>query len=841
MIRYFLRALRTQLTTGRSLFLLTVLGVALGIASVLSIQIINRSALAAFRGSVQAVSGDADLSVLPRTPALADSLFPMVLADPGVVAAWPLYEVQVAVRGREQFFLDVVGVDFFAPLTLPWSGPASAVTDALAIPGWTAVTPSLARELGLRRGSRIEVSSGSRRVSLTVGALVDFQRLTPLASRRLAVMDLAQAQGLLGSRDELSQIDVRLVPGEAPAAAASRLRARLGSAVDVLTPEQREQRAEGLMRAFRLNISALSLISLVVGFFLVHSATQASLVRRRVEFGVLRAGGATRAQVLTLILLEVGLLGLFGVAVGLPLGYLAARANIHAVSATISNLYLLGEIERLDVPPWLWAMSAALGLLGTGLGALGPALDLSRTQVRDLLAAITLHERAGAAAPRLLGAAVVLLAATGIWFVLWGHAWQPAGFALAVALLLAVPLATPWLVQRLAGRLRIRRFGFAYSLRSLATRLQTTSFAASSLAIAVAMLVGITVMVASFRRTLTVWVTSTLRADVYVTTRSWRGAGPQGTLDSGLVAGIEAMPGVRYVDRLRGFLAWTGERRISLSGLDFGLPEGETRFPLLAGETASVLRAVRDSGAVIITEPLARKAGLWPGDSLEVSTPRGPRRLAIAGVSYDYSSENGGAAMDLSTFERFFGPGPINSLGLYLAPGLDPEAFVDRLRARFPGAPLNLRSNRGLREQVLKVFDETFAVTHLLQGMALLVAATGITLTLLVLARERAPELAVYRAIGARRRQIFRHFLGKGLGIGVFGLALGLAAGSVLAAILILVINRAYFGWTIQVHWPWDQLATAAATILAAAVVASLYPAARASRTPAAQLARDDL
>jgi len=429
----------------------------------------------------------------------------------------------------------------------------------------------------------------------------------------------------------------------------------------------------------------------------------------------------------------------------------------------------------------------------------------------------------------------------GLWFTAWGRLWQPAGFVLAVALLLAVPLATPWLVHRAAGRLRIRRFGLAYSLRSLATRLQTTSFAASSLAIAVAMLVGITVMVASFRRTLNAWVSSTLRADVYVTTRSWRGAGPEGTLDSALADAIAAMPGVRYVDRLRGFQAWTGERRIDLSGVDFGLPEGEARFPLVAGTTAEALRAVRDSGAVIISEPLARKAHLWPGDSLAVSTPAGEQRLRIAGVSYDYSSENGGAAMDLTTFARLFGPGPINSLGLYLANGEDPEAFVDRLRARFPDAPLNLRSNRGLRTQVLRVFDETFAVTRLLQGMALLVAATGITLTLLVLARERAPELAVYRAIGAWRRQIFRHFVGKGLGIGAFGLALGLAAGSVLAAILILVINRAYFGWTIRVHWPWNELATAALTILGAAVVASLYPAARASRTPASQLARDDL
>jgi len=196
--------------------------------------------------------------------------------------------------------------------------------------------------------------------------------------------------------------------------------------------------------------------------------------------------------------------------------------------------------------------------------------------------------------------------------------------------------------------------------------------------------------------------------------------------------------------------------------------------------------------------------------------------------------------MDLRTMADAFGPGPVNSVALYLLPGADPDAVADRIRARFPGAPLNLRSNRSLRAEVLRIFDQTFAVTRLLQVMALLVAATGITLTLLILARERRGELALYRALGAHRRQVFGFFVGKGLGIGVAGLALGLAGGAALAAVLIYLINRAYFGWTIQVAWPWSSLASAAATIVAAAVAASVYPALAASRAPAGQLSRDD-
>ena len=195
----------------------------------------------------------------------------------------------------------------------------------------------------------------------------------------------------------------------------------------------------------------------------------------------------------------------------------------------------------------------------------------------------------------------------------------------------------------------------------------------------------------------------------------------------------------------------------------------------------------------------------------------------------------------LETMERLFGPGPVHSVALYLKPGADTGETVDRLRAAHAGDSLLFRSNRKLRQEVMEIFDQTFAVTRLLQGTSLLIAVAGIIMTLLVLAREESAELALYRSLGARRSQLFRIFVGKGLGMGVAGLILGLAGGVVLAAILVFVINRAYFGWTIQVHWPWGTVLAQSATILAAAVLASLYPALAASRTPATQLSREDL
>jgi putative ABC transport system permease protein len=239
--------------------------------------------------------------------------------------------------------------------------------------------------------------------------------------------------------------------------------------------------------------------------------------------------------------------------------------------------------------------------------------------------------------------------------------------------------------------------------------------------------------------------------------------------------------------------------------------------------------------------PLSRKAGLGVGDVLRVFGPSGEVSFPIAGVSYDYGNEAGGAAVHLSVLESAFGPGSVNNVALYLEEGIEPDLFADGLKARYAELPLVIRSQRALRDQVFEVFDQTFAVARLLQAISLLVAVCGVTLTLIVLARERISELALYRALGARRRQIFRVFLGKGLGMSLFGLAMGAGGGLALALILILIINRVYFGWTIAFHWPWAALVEQALTIVAASVLASLYPAVRASRTPATELSLENL
>jgi putative ABC transport system permease protein len=280
-----------------------------------------------------------------------------------------------------------------------------------------------------------------------------------------------------------------------------------------------------------------------------------------------------------------------------------------------------------------------------------------------------------------------------------------------------------------------------------------------------------------------------------------------------------------------------------VSGFDAGLAaEQGGRVRLVAGEREAALRQVESDGAALVSEPLARKRGLRVGDRLPVDTAAGEVLLPIAGVYADYGAEGGAALVDLdATLPRLFGPGALTNVALQIAPGSDVEAAVERLRREHSGDALLIRSNRSLRADVMAIFDQTFAVTRLLQVMTLLIAVAGVLLALLVLARERQAEIALYRALGADRAQIFRLFLGRALGIAGCGLVLGAAGGAGLALVLVRVVNPAWFGWTIALHWPWATLATQAVLVLAAAAVASLYPALRASAAPASELSRDAL
>ena len=839
MLRYFRKTVSAHWRTNPVLYGLTVLGVALGVASVISIRILNQSAVASFAAGVRTIGGAADVVVTGKGGTLPDAAYPRVRGTPGVAAAWPVFETTVTLERRPETFARLLGVDLLAPAPELWEALSAFAPGAAAVGGrgWAAATPELARTMGWVPGDRFKVRDGAEVRELRVGALIDFERWGASGGGRALVMDIAGAQSLFGGAGTLHRIGVTAAEGVDVAALATRIEDRLGARVDAVTPSERTGQARQLLGAFRLNLTALSLVSLVVGTFLVFSSMRACLVWQRREFGVLRSLGSTPAQVLALILGEAALLGVVGVGIGILAGYWTAVWNLDAVSSTLTNVYMLREIESLEVSGGTLALAVLAGLGGALSGTLLPALDVWRRDTRTLLDTLPAQSTGTALTRTLFRIGLLLVAGAVGWYWFIGWRWRLTGFVLSTTVLLCLPLVTPWLVQRLTGRVRVPDFGFRYGVRSLGATLANTSFSVSSLAMAVCLLVGITLLVESFRETLVRWVNRSLTADVFVTATVGARPGPEATLSPRLVERLAGWPEVEDVAPLRRLVLRVEGRRLAVVGVDLGRPAARRRLALLSSGDA-VGRAVRDRG-VLIGEPLSRGASVTVGDTVEIEGTEGPVRLPVSGIYRDYT-QGGSVTMDLGLMAETLGSGSLTSVALVLRPGADPEAVAAGIESRYPRGSLRVRSNRGLKEDIFNVFDQTFAVTRILQVMSLIIAACAITLTLLVVAQEKASEIALYRTLGAFRRQVFLLFVSKGTAMAFLGLALGFAGGIGLGAILIFVIQKSYFGWSIEWTWPWLPLAGEALAIVFAAVLASLYPAFRASRTPANELCHAD-
>ncbi|MDH3223208.1 MAG: ABC transporter permease [Gemmatimonadota bacterium] len=854
MIGYAVRQFRRGLGARPLLFLLTVSGVAIGVASVVTVQLLNQGAVSAFREGLAITSGGADLVVRPRGPRLETEALVRSLGTQGVKGVTPVQSATVRIPGESDEsgrYLEILGLD----LLVGGAAMASTVQGVQAVPDSSALSalvtrPSIALSrrtaadllafLGrpVEAGDSIAVGYGARSHVIEVAVVLP-------GETSVAFMDLAWSQHLFG--DGLSQLNIdvgRNSPAAsdagdtggpqdgsgAPASAArttqveavaASLERRLGPGVRITSPSEEGVEGESLLSAFRLNLTALSLISVFVGAFLVYGTTRASLVRRRGELGILRSLGASRAQLLGLVSAEVALLGLAGVVVGLPAGYAAAYANLDAVSGTITNLYLLEAIRSVPLPTWIVALAVGVGLVAAAAGGALPAAETVNARIRTLLSGGS--EPVGrVVTPRLLAGGAFTAAAVAL--LLLATPWTHRGMGAAFFLIGAIPLAAPALVEAVARPIRPRRLGLAYAVGSLSHRLASAGVAVAGLAVAVAMMVGITIMVSSFRESLAGWIERTVQADIYVSAAAWRGDRDAPGLDPGLLAALGSLEGVAAVDHIRGFRGRAQGRPVALRGVRLDLLEMDTRFQILRGP------AEASAEFVFVSEPFARKTGLNPGDTLSLETPGGIVRPTVSAVVRDYGSEAGAITMDVAQMDRWFGGGDPHGAALYLEPGTDANPTMAQVIQTTRGYGLTVRANRDLRENALRIFDQTFRITLVLQGMALLIAAVGVTLTLLVLGTDEAGLLGLYRALGASRAQVFRFFVAKGIAIALLGTVLGVVGGFALAAVLVQVVNPTYFGWTLEFHVPAATLLRQALWVLLAAAAAALIPAAGASR-----------
>jgi putative ABC transport system permease protein len=815
---------------------LSILGVALGVAVLLGIDLANESARRSFALFTQSVAGRASHQVVGGPMGLGEDVYRRLRVEARLRQAAPVVERDVAAPEHPGVVFHLLGVDPFAEApfrpTVAVVSPASVreLATLLTRPGGALMARDTARRLGVRPGDSLVVRVGTARRTLTiVGELRPRDEVSARAFESLLVTDVATAQEVLGVPGRLTRIDLIVPEGAAGEAVLARVRAVLPPDADVVSAGGSALAVDQMTRAFRVNLTALSLLALVVGLFLIYNTMTFSIVQRRELIGMLRALGVTRREVFGLVLGEALVVGVAATALGLPLGVALGSGLVTLVTRTINDLYVTLTVSGLLVPAFPLVKAIALGVVGTLAAAVPPALEATGTAPRAVLSRSTLEARARRAAPRLATVGVAIMVA-GWGCLSFGPRGLGTAYAALFAVLLGSALLTPLVtvaLMKLLGPLLGWLLGLSGRMAAGAVvqALSRTSVALAALVIAVATTVGVAVMIHSFRETVERWLTTSLQADVYVSPPSLVSNRPDATLDAELVARLTATPGVAAVATLRTTRVQSRGDSLQLLALDTDA-RGYRSFTVRQGDPATVGRTLQDGQAVLVSEPLAYRRGLRVGDRLALLTDRGEREFTIAGVYDDYGSSEGVVLMSRRIYQRFWDDRAVSSLGLRAAEGVDVDALVAALRLRADAEhDLLIRSNRALREASLAVFDRTFAVTVVLRWVATLVAFIGVLSALTALVLERSRELAVLRAQGLTPREVWRLIVTQ---TGLMGLVAGLLAlpvGLLLSLVLIRVVNQRSFGWTLQLAVGPGELAQALVLAVGAALLAGLYPA----------------
>jgi putative ABC transport system permease protein len=809
-------------------------GIALGVAVVVGVWLIQHNARSAFERALDSALGAATHSIVAHDQSDFDE---RVLGDirrqVPELEPTPVIAARVQVAGQ-RVALNLIGVD---PLTSHARGASGAVLDAVALmrqPGAAALDAASAGELGLSRGQPLVIQADGSDSRLTLLATAPSTLLPPAT----VLVDLATAQLALQRVGRLSRIDLR-ARSRADARALRALHAELPAHL-LLTDRGRAARSTAtLTHAFYINLAALSLLALLVGGFMIYNTLAFLVVRRRLWFARLRALGAERRDLACVIAGEAALFGAVGGVAGCALGYLCAHALLAPFGQTLYDHYFDAGAIALELPARVLGGGIVLALVTAQIAALVPLRQVLAIEPAQAAqdSVLLRHNSAALARLAMLGLGV---AALGAVLLLATERALLAGFAALAACIVAAMLCAPWLTQRLlealSGRdLAVRRLAWKLASRGAARSLGRAGLAASALMAASATAIGIALMVASFRSAVDAWLANLLRADFYLATAHDNGSA---TLPPKLVATVRALPEVGALSQVRRLRLVDGDASVRVTAYE--LPAAaRAGFSFIAGDAAHVWRSWEHADIAIVSQPLAVRAGYRVGDTLETPGPRGRIRWRIAGIYTDYGSEHGVIAISRARYVAHWSDTRINALGVYLAPRASSTRLARKLTALLADQrAVELWSNTQLRRHSLAVFDRTFAITDALTWFATAIAALGVFNALLSLNLDRAREYALLRALGMPEQRLRAQIFAQSALIVVTAVMWAVPLGLLCAVVLIDVINVRSFGWTMAlVIAPWELVRTALLAFTAG-VAAAVYPTWRASQDDPARALR---
>lgn len=812
--------------------LLALIGISMGVAVVLAVDLANGAAKASFALSTEQLRGAATHRLIGSSAELPQSVYTKLFTTPGHPPMAPVIDVQVRVENQSARFR-LLGLDIFAEagfrsdLNSSIRGESS-LGEWLSNPRAVALSQKAAEQLGITLNQQLKISSRGESFTLEVIAI---SPQTSVASRDLLVVDMATAQSISGMQGKLSHIDL-ILDNES----ISWLQQQLPAGVKLVDIDQQTEGIVGLSASFELNLTAMSLLALLVGVFLIFNAMSFSIVQRRNLLGRLRSLGVHTQELYSIILAEAFVLGIIGTLIGCVLGIWLGQGLTRIVAVTVSELYFNVSADALHINPLSLLKAILLGLGGTLVAAWFPASQAAKTPPLTTLSRSALESETQRQLPRLLIIGIFMqIIGLLVAFAVPGGVVM--GFAGLFIFLLGAALITPvglplahWLLDKLPLK------GIALMVvRDLDRHLSRLGTALAALMVALAASVGVAVMVDSMRSSVGDWLQDLLSADLYIAA--------QGFEDGALLPTevVERAPLMESVEsfsmyRTRKLTVQNAPLRLVASRLAQKSRQG---FEFIQSAESDPWQGF-DAGNLIISEPLAFRLKLKPSDFINLPTPSGEKKYRIAAVFRDYASEHGRLFMNLAHYQKTWSDQAIDTISLFSSHTKSDQLYAQANDQFNDQYDLVYTEAGEIYKESMAVFDRTFRITEVLRILSVMVAFIGILSALMAVQLERRKEFAVLRALGLTPRQVSLLIMMESLILGLLAAIFAIPVGLAMAWVLTDAIQLRAFGWSMPFTVSADPLWMTLILGLVAASLASLYPAWQASRhDPAPQLRED--
>jgi putative ABC transport system permease protein len=828
--------------------ILLIIGILLGVAVVIAIDYANESSKKAISLSTQSITGKATHQILASGSGIPEEYFADMVRNGVFNEASPVIEGYVNVSEFDQQAILILGIDPL--LDFPFrqyygddDGQLNQLISIISESNTGIIAQDLADEFVIQLGDVINyIFEGKPGKLKIVGFISTDEPIARESLKGMIIVDISTAQTAFNKTGTLDRIELIInQPNEE-----SIVKSQLPSGLVIRSTNDQNQQLSNMVGAFQLNLTALSLLALVVGGFLIYNTMTFSVIQRRELIGLYRSIGFYRSEIFFMIIFEALVIGFIGTIFGVLVGIALGRETVNLILQTINDLYYVTTVKSVSIPTVSVIKGILLGIFATILVSIPPAIEATQVTPRSAKIRSGYEDkvRKNLIFISFFGVLLFIVSYYLLYSPYFQNLWWAFGATLLVVIGFSILAALGlYLILPILSKILKKYIGLipGMAARELYRSLSRTAVAVSSLMVAVSVTIGMAMMINSFRYTVSIWLRETLAGDIYISVPNQFTNRSSAYIDQESVRAIYEYPDINKIDTL-----------LSTSGIsDFGdlqinvITNDEIAYERIFTKTGAPIENIWNNlllEKILIAEPLANRFDLDINDLLPIETPAGKVSFEIIGIFSDYTTSQGYIMMPRSVFEKYWKNEEITAISINLDKDKNVNDAVQEIKSRVGqnNQQLLVRSNQSLRDDVMVVFDRTFAITNALRFIATMVSFIGILSATLIILLDRKREFGMLKAIGFRQKELNQLVLTETGLIGFFAGIFAIPTGIVISLILVYVINLRSFGWTIQFYLDFWSISQGVIIAMVAAFIAAIYPLYRLNKLKPIQVIRDE-